>query len=261
MTRPSGSRAQGGHHRQMQARRCYFRDHPDALGPRGPDGRIAHSRNNLSNFFYNSPRESTAEREVGGVEYSPLTSCVLRYPTHIYIHMPAVTDFRGLYNLHNNAIRTGTLRGESEVTAIYGVGPYLSDRISTLRGGTITTVNSFLGYIVERGNSDSSYNRLTRVLQNERAGQSIPWRNSPLPRNRGRAGRERNRGTGGMMVAADVNDLAYRSVRALICLIKDKTRIRREAAGLTIRISSDAVPKSIPARHEQSNCPGLTKSN
>jgi hypothetical protein len=162
--------------------------------------------------------------------------------------MPAITDPTGLYRINRNAIRKGVLRGDSDLVVVYGIGPYLSGRAAAACRDVMVTVDVFLRYIAKMQTATSSYNRLTRVLQNERAGRSIAWKNSPLSSNEEE----------GRAVVADFHTLGYKSIRALMCVLRDTPRVRRRAAGFTVRIMPEAVPPSISDRHPASHCPGLT---
>ena len=138
-------------------------------------------------------------------------------------------DFISLYK---HMLQTRKLFGDSKVGMLPQIGDYFASRLNIV---TVLTVNDLLRYLTILGTRSSVYDKLTRILQNERSGQAIAFRNSPILTD----GR-------GKTVVADFNRYAYVSIRALMHVLCDMSASQRRLSRFTHAINIRVLPPEYP---------------
>lgn len=152
---------------------------------------------------------------------------------------------RQFHTYYKLQFASGDLTGESAVEDLKEVGDMVASRLHSMN---IYTVNDLLHALCARRSTAASvFDKLTRFVQNLRAGQRIEWKNSPLARGRS----VRN-----YAVVADFRQLSYISLRALMVVVSAMRSSQRRRHGITIAVKRDLIPPlhtslttNSPARH------------
>lgn len=135
--------------------------------------------------------------------------------------------------LHIRNLKNESLRGDSGVRKIPHIGEYFE---SIMHSQGIFTVSDLVGHITELKTAKSSYDRLTRLLQNRRSGQALSFRNSPIVSEPER----------GKTVVGDFNKYAYLSIRALMVALSGMRAPQRRSYGFDASVPKRSVPQAYP---------------
>lgn len=146
--------------------------------------------------------------------------------------MPRSRTHADFILLYNHILRNRKLFGDSKVSTLPQIGEYFTNRMHIV---AIITVNDLLRYLTTLNTRVGVYDKLTRILQNERSGEAIAFRNSPIITD----GR-------GKTVVADFNKYAYVSIRALMHVLCDMSASQRRSFRFTHTINKRVLPPEYP---------------
>jgi hypothetical protein len=137
----------------------------------------------------------------------------MRFLKQLYCKAPSggeesmVIDHASLKNYIRESLGDGRLSGNSAPSRLKNIGPFFHNRLRRLGCATLWHLVRALLPLDSR---ESVYRTLTLILQNKRAGQSIPTRESPVQIDEVPH-----------VVVRDYNSAAYISIRALLVVLAD----------------------------------------
>lgn len=146
--------------------------------------------------------------------------------------MPRSRTHADFISLYKQMLRNRKLFGDSNVSTLPQIGDYFTNRMRIV---AVLTVNDLLRYLTTLRTRSGVYDKLTRILQNERSGKDIAFRNSPILTD----GR-------GKTVVADFNKYAYVSIRALMHVLCDISASQRRLFRFTHAINTRILPPEYP---------------